>query len=104
LRKLFAEFGFSPKKNCGCNDWIRKMDAWGPAGCREHREEILAHLQKSYDQTTFWQRTKAAAVAILNGLPLSIAGCVDEAVLRAQKAEAERAIQEADEYLGANNG
>lgn len=103
LKKLFAEFGFKPRKSCGCSDWIRRMDAWGIAGCREHREEILAHLRAAYDATSFWEKTKAAAVAWLNGLPLSLEGCVDEAVLRA-KAEAEKAIADADEYLGANNG
>jgi len=99
LAALLKEYGIRPRKSCGCGSWIARMNAWGPAGCAEHREEILAHLKAAYDMTPFWERTKAAALAILKGLPTSLEGAVDEAVIRAKR-EAEKAIADADEYLG----
>ena len=29
---------------CTCQEWIDRMNAWGPSGCREHIEEIVDHL------------------------------------------------------------
>lgn len=29
---------------CQCRSWIVRMNAWGPAGCREHLDEIVAHM------------------------------------------------------------
>jgi hypothetical protein len=103
LAALFAEYGIVKRSGCGCNDWIGRMNAWGPSGCGEHREEILAHLRKSYDLTTFWERARAAAVAWLNGLPTSLPAVLDEASRRAI-AQAHRAVRDANEYLGGNDG
>jgi hypothetical protein len=36
--------GEGPTRECGCKDRIAKMNAWGPAGCREHLEEIVEWL------------------------------------------------------------
>lgn len=45
LAALLAEFGHA--KNCTtCDDMIVRMNNWGPAGCREHRAEIVEHLVK----------------------------------------------------------
>jgi len=30
--------------SCKCQEWIDRMNTWGPLGCREHLEEIVAHL------------------------------------------------------------
>lgn len=30
--------------SCKCREWIDRMNLWGVAGCREHLEEIVAHL------------------------------------------------------------
>jgi len=30
--------------NCACQEWIDRMNAWGPSGCRDHLEEIVSHL------------------------------------------------------------
>jgi len=30
--------------SCKCQEWIDRMNAWGSSGCREHLEEIVAHL------------------------------------------------------------
>ncbi len=40
---LRQRHGIVPKK-CDCREWIEKMNAWGPAGCREHMDEIADHL------------------------------------------------------------
>jgi hypothetical protein len=36
--------GEGPTRKCGCEDRIRKMNEWGPDGCREHLEEIVGWL------------------------------------------------------------
>jgi FkbM family methyltransferase len=30
--------------SCKCQEWIDRMNSWGPDGCREHIEEIVDHL------------------------------------------------------------
>ena len=34
-------FGQDYAANCGCENMVRKMNAWGPDGCREHMDEIV---------------------------------------------------------------
>lgn len=36
--------GESPTANCQCRSRIAQMNAWGPAGCREHLDEIVVWL------------------------------------------------------------
>ena len=38
IPKLFGGGG------CGCNDYAKKMDRWGVAGCESRFDEIVAHL------------------------------------------------------------
>jgi FkbM family methyltransferase len=40
---LREEHGFKIA-SCKCQEWIDKMNAWGPSGCREHLTEIVDHL------------------------------------------------------------
>lgn len=65
----------------------RQMDEWGPAGCREHKEEILAHLRKAYSKTDWATVLKAGMIALAQGLPLTIEGLVDLAIERAEKSD-----------------
>lgn len=70
------------------------MNAWGPAGCREHREEILAHLRSAY-QKTDWPTVFAAAllgtthlwlvrrINPLHPIESGLAALLDEAIERA---------------------
>ena len=45
VHKLIAwAFGQRAVDGCGCRAWIDQMNAWGPAGCREHLDEIVDHL------------------------------------------------------------
>ena len=47
LKQLLSWFNIRVKENgCGCKSMQKKMDRGGPQWCREHKEEILAHLEK----------------------------------------------------------
>jgi hypothetical protein len=71
---------------------IQNMNAWGPDGCREHRAEIVEHIEKAYETLTFTEAWQATVIAAWSGLasainPLDICGSlVDEAISRAAKA------------------
>lgn len=40
---LREEYGFKVA-SCKCQEWIDKMNLWGPMGCKEHLAEIVGHL------------------------------------------------------------
>lgn len=45
LASLIPEWAVSFKGQCGCKDWAKKMDGWGPDACGgEKRESIVKHL------------------------------------------------------------
>ena len=47
LANLLKWFNIHAKeKGCGCKSMQKKMDKGGPQWCRDHKEEILAHLEK----------------------------------------------------------
>ena len=47
LANLLKWFNIHAKeKGCGCKSMQRRMDKGGPQYCRDHKEEILAHLEK----------------------------------------------------------
>ena len=47
LKTMLGWFNIKAKeKGCGCKSWQKKMDGGGPQWCRDHKEEILAHLEK----------------------------------------------------------
>lgn len=85
LHKLIAELGLTPTASCCCEAMQQKMNAWGPGGCREHREEILAHLRTAYSKTDWPTKLKAGALAIAQGLTLTLDGLLDEAIQRAEQ-------------------
>lgn len=75
------------KKGCGrCDEMIGRMNAWGVAGCREHRAEIAEHLKTAYEELTWSEWLLAIARAATNGLVLRInpfdriGSLVDEAI------------------------
>lgn len=46
-QRRFPWFDLGPQKDCGsCADMARKMDQWGPDGCKEHMETILDRLDR----------------------------------------------------------
>lgn len=45
LASLIPDWAVSFKGQCGCKDWAKKMDNWGPDTCDiEKREQIVNHL------------------------------------------------------------
>ncbi|MGI9460167.1 MAG: hypothetical protein ACR2NF_09230 [Pirellulales bacterium] len=47
LKNMLGWVGIRAKeKGCGCKSFQKKMDKNGPQWCRDHKEEILAHLEK----------------------------------------------------------
>lgn len=58
---------------CGCGGMQAKMNAWGVAGCRANRDEIVAHLVK---------QSKAKSTELPFGLDLAelLGELVDESI------------------------
>jgi hypothetical protein len=81
LHKLLHAMGFTPG-GCNCDAWRDRMNTWGVDGCREHRQEIIDHLESMKDSATLKDKLRAGVLAVANGLPLTIPGLVDEAIRR----------------------
>lgn len=92
LHQLIAALGVQPDESCQCEQMRLRMNAWGPAGCRDHREEILAHLRAAYKKTDWPTVLKAGALAVAQGLPLTLEGLLDLAIERAAKDSAPPAV------------
>jgi len=64
---LRSRFGISCIHSCGCQEWIKRMNHWGPEGCREHLESIVDKMLTSAEKRN-WK---------LDGRPLlSAAACI----------------------------
>lgn len=90
LKAILAGLGLKPAKDCGCDKRAAEMDAWGPAGCREHRAEIVAWLDEQRAKASWSEKLVAAAKAMTAGLPINLldpmGSLVDEAIRRAEVA------------------
>ena len=53
VRRWFGQ-GFSA--SCRCKEMIRKMNDWGPQGCREHLDEIVAVMRAEARRRGWWLR------------------------------------------------
>ena len=40
---------------CGCNDMVRRMNAWGPSGCRAHIDEIVTKMHTEAKNRPKWK-------------------------------------------------
>lgn len=82
LAQLLATLEQTKTAGCGCGPMLDKMNAWGPAGCREHRAEIVAHLVK---------QSKAKSTELPFGLDLAdlLGELVDEAIRLAELSSAD---------------
>ena len=49
LAKQIPDWAVQFKGGCGCKDMQKKMDKWGPDGCYERRNMIVAHLMSQSD-------------------------------------------------------
>jgi hypothetical protein len=47
--------GEGPTTECGCESKIVQMNAWGPAGCREHLDEIVDWLLEEARKRGHWR-------------------------------------------------
>lgn len=96
LHDLIAEmFGEAARLGCGCNEWIAKMNVWGPNGCLEHMTAIIDRL---VDQITKheWDTEIPAMVKLARvGLKIPLGetvirwrcqALVEEAIRRAEAA------------------
>ena len=76
LKNMLGWVGIRAKeKGCKCGHMQKKMDRWGAAGCRDHKQEILDHLAKE---------------AKKRGLPfvkLAASKLVDLAIRRAERGQ-----------------
>lgn len=90
LKAMLASIGIEPVAGCACRNVMRTMDRLGVAGCREHRGEIVMHIQQQMQGRSWRDKLAAAAKATANGLalrlnPVDIPGSlVDEAIRRAE--------------------
>jgi hypothetical protein len=84
LKYLISLLGLSGYGGCGCEGMVKRMNRWGVDGCHEHLEEIEAKLNEAKELIGYLALTKAAALAVRHGLPLSVRGLVDEAIRRAE--------------------
>lgn len=44
LKKMIPAWMAKPTPSCGCNDYAKKMDKWGPDGCESRRSQIISKL------------------------------------------------------------
>lgn len=88
LKQLIEAKRLTPPEGCSCESMVRKMNEWGPAGCREYREEIIGTLQ-DHAAEVGWFVMGRAAVSLLQERwfnPLDRFGCfVDEAIRRTEE-------------------
>jgi len=87
LTELFAKAGATPDQCKGlCHEWADKMNAWGPDGCREHRQEIIERIKTAMFRTWVTDQIKIGWSISREPWfnPLEPVGCiVDEAIRRA---------------------
>lgn len=77
LHDVLEECGIPAKRDCGCTAWIRQMNAWGVAGCEQHRAEIRNRLSEAASEATLIQKAKVG----LHGY-FTLDSLIDEAIRR----------------------
>ncbi|NLE56823.1 MAG: hypothetical protein GX616_00570 [Planctomycetes bacterium] len=58
-RAIRRWIGAGPSATCSCRGRIARMNAWGPAGCRVHLEEIVDWLVEEADKRGWWRYSVA---------------------------------------------
>ena len=79
-RKIKQRTGEGYTPDCGCEDMTRRMNAWGPAGCRDHLDEIVAKML-----TEAKTRPKWKLLAALPGAKLIMKRMVLSAIREAER-------------------
>ena len=92
LWKLLESLGVKHTNSCSCISRAEQMNAWGVAGCRDHRDEILGWMREGQDQFGWREKLTAATRAVTTGLAFRLnpldpfPGILDEAIRRAEAA------------------
>lgn len=96
MMKMADSLKVGMPSGCSCKSLAARMDAWGVQGCLEHRAEIVAEMAANAKKVPFYQRMRAALLALPAGValeinPLDVYGSlVDLAIRRAEDAAAPR--------------
>ncbi|MCR4414632.1 MAG: phosphoribosyltransferase domain-containing protein, partial [Thermoguttaceae bacterium] len=90
LHRLLDQWGIHGGDGCGCEAYARLMDAWGPEGCRQRRQEILDRLEE-----------QAAKRPILGRLPFrrQAAGWLLDTAIRRAETAARAVVLPETEYI-----
>jgi hypothetical protein len=85
LHDMYAAWGL--KACAGCLSLMAKMNAWGPAGCRDHLDEIVKDVKSRKNILVLVRKVVKAALSgrvFTSPMPLTVRGQVLEAVRRAE--------------------
>ena len=63
LIKKYLQEDYS--EGCGCESMVRKMNAWGPDGCREHLDEIVDKMTEAA-KSRGWKKRLLASVPFVS--------------------------------------
>lgn len=91
LASIISSLDVKKTAGCNCDEMMARMNAWGIEGCEEHREEILAHLNKAYAELnpSWADQARMGAKALAMGIvinPFDPAGSLlNAAIERARK-------------------
>lgn len=100
LKTMLSDVGISPPDNCSCRTTMLEMDELGPEGCRLNRDEIIKRIEENAEKwgwgklSTMHSLAGVGIKSMLSGLAWKVnwldpfPGLVDEAIRRAEVAEA----------------
>ena len=56
-RRIHDKLGANITKTCNCLEWIARLNAWGPGGCREKQNfrDIVTHLLNEAEKRDWWK-------------------------------------------------
>lgn len=86
LAILLQQCGIHVKTGCGCEEWINKMNTWGPQGCYEHRQEIVDRLKDRAKTVSVARIVYTGLLMMWKGMRPTVGELVDEAIWRAEDA------------------
>lgn len=100
LSVMLAAIGITPPPGCACKERMKQMNGWGVLGCNEHFNEIIGWMRDGQNQWGWWEKIKAASMAVTSGLAFTLnmfdpfPGLVTEAIRRADEKEIEKKKQQ----------
>ena len=89
LHAILESMGIKPSESCPCRNRICQMNKWGPEGCRERRDEIVAWLREQQERRGWAEQISAGMRTLTTGLAFRLnlvdplGSLVDEAIRRA---------------------